>query len=590
MSIDFTKPFTPSSFVGTEAERIHFQVPLYQRPYAWTSLEIMQLLNDLNEAYRDKSGQHYFIGMLSVAATDYDENLMDLIDGQQRITTVVLLAKVLGKKVPGVDWTAFSRERLHLVGRERDQRYLNSESEEPENPAFKAAIDTLERFMAGMGAEEKAGFSKYVFEHLAFFIAEMPAGYGLMEKNRHFVRMNNRGRQLEKHEILKVRLLSRIDETCREQYAQKWNKLSELGDTDCSTEETLEKGICLKALLSDVELQNKYSTKSDTERERLYSPILSFEDFLLIGLNRHLKRESDPSGFFDASKLLNTFQEFINSWNSEETRKFIDFLESQLEILNHYFIRRDQQGKYDLPNKQDNPCWENETEQRAHLKVLQSFLYVTRPPHEWLKKAFDWLSDFSTANPPAIDAFIAELEQLDAAKFEDMRKEMQENLEQGTSTPHYWFYRLDYEFWKRRNEFFQDEKLPADIQASDFRKAVDGFTFHRQNSVEHIQPQTDVYDGNKHIDDHFKNLALVSVSQNSKLSNHFFLGKRELLKKWLIEKQNLPSIKLLHCFTYPDWGEDSKMEHFKVILELLSLDIPGWRNNCVPPEHSENNA
>ena len=62
MTIDFSNALTPSSFVdyNNEISNIHFQIPLYQRPYAWSKTEIEQLLNDLWEVYKKfTSDQNY---------------------------------------------------------------------------------------------------------------------------------------------------------------------------------------------------------------------------------------------------------------------------------------------------------------------------------------------------------------------------------------------------------------------------------------------------------------------------------------------------------------------------------------------------
>jgi uncharacterized protein with ParB-like and HNH nuclease domain len=80
-------------------------VPLYQRNFAWRRNEIEQLLQDVYEAYSKSRGEgYYFIGSLVVLKRvngDYE-----VIDGQQRLTTLSLITKILGlTKNPGFSMT-----------------------------------------------------------------------------------------------------------------------------------------------------------------------------------------------------------------------------------------------------------------------------------------------------------------------------------------------------------------------------------------------------------------------------------------------------------------------------------------------------
>ena len=578
MTIDFSNALTPSSFVdyNNEISNIHFQIPLYQRPYAWSKTEIEQLLNDLWEVYKkftsDQNYNDYYIGILSIAPIDYDNNLFDLIDGQQRITTILLLSKVFQECNELAEmWSVFEKGRLHLIGREQDQRYLNDENKTPENQAFKIAIDTIKNFLYDEKRKNSiVGFGKYVYNHLAFFIAPMPKGYGPLEKNRHFVRMNNRGRQLEKHEILKVKLIGKIeDDLLRQKYLKIWNKISQLGEGDNEESYDNQKSdITLKNLLNTAKLQDEYSTKTEIEREKLYSPILNFEDFLLIGLSRYPQKADNKKTFsFDRTKLLMTFQNELERWDTNIVIDFINFLNHQYELLIKYFIRRDQQDSYSFhPQAIDaSNSFMSTDEQRLHLKVLQSFLYVTRQPHEWLIKAFDWL-DNTDQTQRTIEKFINMLIDIDSKQYNEMKNDLnnEEKLKCGTSTPHYWFYRLDYEIWVKRNDIFKDN--PEAL------KIANKFTFHRHNSVEHIQAQTNPDNGENQTDDHFSNLALVSISQNSKLSNNFFTVKQEIITKWIKEGKTIPSLKLLHVLYLSNtWDNDSKKKHFDMIKKNFNI-------------------
>jgi len=81
--------------------RMWFRIPEYQRPYVWGADEISELLDDLTFAMTEKPDFEYFLGSIvfqSKAAQaeegqKFDEN--DLLDGQQRMTTLLLLFAVI---------------------------------------------------------------------------------------------------------------------------------------------------------------------------------------------------------------------------------------------------------------------------------------------------------------------------------------------------------------------------------------------------------------------------------------------------------------------------------------------------------------
>jgi uncharacterized protein with ParB-like and HNH nuclease domain len=74
-----------------------FRIPEYQRPYIWSRDEVVELLDDLTFASKDKPNHEYFLGSFvfqskkanPASGQVFDEN--DLLDGQQRMTTLLML-------------------------------------------------------------------------------------------------------------------------------------------------------------------------------------------------------------------------------------------------------------------------------------------------------------------------------------------------------------------------------------------------------------------------------------------------------------------------------------------------------------------
>ncbi|HFJ9631935.1 TPA: DUF262 domain-containing protein [Stenotrophomonas maltophilia] len=65
-------------------------VPDYQREYVWTDKEVHQLLEDIGEQIDAGTTREYFIGTVLVSPTEQN-NHYEVIDGQQRLTTLFLL-------------------------------------------------------------------------------------------------------------------------------------------------------------------------------------------------------------------------------------------------------------------------------------------------------------------------------------------------------------------------------------------------------------------------------------------------------------------------------------------------------------------
>ncbi|WP_161879286.1 DUF262 domain-containing protein [Alkalibacterium sp. MB6] len=91
----------------------NYQVPIYQRNYAWTEVEIIQLIEDIDSSI-EKPGESYFLGNLIV--NQFDNNAYEVIDGQQRLTTLYLLGKYLNLSIPP--------RALHFEAREKSNRTL----------------------------------------------------------------------------------------------------------------------------------------------------------------------------------------------------------------------------------------------------------------------------------------------------------------------------------------------------------------------------------------------------------------------------------------------------------------------------------
>ena len=205
-------------------------IPMYQRNYAWGEKEIDQLILDIQD-YQKQSDQlnlgqtqgnkKYYIGTLVVF--ERIDGTYEIIDGQQRFTTLALLAICLKrlskeeKNVPDMSW--FNQFNLDFESRPKSsltfqallrgdhlQHLKSSEYNADLVQGFELLQRAIEKMINQGGL---SGFCKYLFENVVIAQVLVPKDTDL---NHYFEVMNNRGEQLEKHEILKARLMSVLNQ------------------------------------------------------------------------------------------------------------------------------------------------------------------------------------------------------------------------------------------------------------------------------------------------------------------------------------------------------------------------------------------
>ncbi len=220
------KKYTPKSI--SELDNLTFSIPLYQRLFEWGKDQIEQLLDDLHASYLRNRESAYYIGMLTSHIRNGGSEV-ELVDGQQRFTAMVLLGIYFG-------WgerflMVGDRPRLRFIARDADEKYLMDKIDgkvpAEKNNKMEAGLNAIDSYLCKLGNDENAkkDFGDYIFNNLTFFLSELPNEYNAQELNTYFERMNTSGKSLENYEILKVEILRKI-ESEKELSAQVWNSVS----------------------------------------------------------------------------------------------------------------------------------------------------------------------------------------------------------------------------------------------------------------------------------------------------------------------------------------------------------------------------
>lgn len=197
-------------FVGT-ADR--YVIPLYQRNYTWGEDQIGQLFSDVSEAYKADSESTYFLGNLVVAEPSADGRY-EVIDGQQRLTTLFVIIAALARQ-GRIAVEPASLSPLVYIARESSSRALRilasaDELDEVEDvdEVIANAAKLVDGFLGAFDGKVE-DYARFLIDNVKVVRAAIPSSTNL---NRYFEVMNTRGIQLSPVDIVKARLMRRIDD------------------------------------------------------------------------------------------------------------------------------------------------------------------------------------------------------------------------------------------------------------------------------------------------------------------------------------------------------------------------------------------
>ncbi|MGL2771742.1 DUF262 domain-containing protein [Helicobacter pylori] len=243
---------------NTLKDELYYQIPIYQRPYQWTEENCEKLLDDLFFNYEDDRESDYFCGSLVLILISEDSKkakTYDIVDGQQRLSTFILLAKVLAALYSerlteeSKDYLQESlitkygkKDRLNFsaVGfnSKKDFQYaLTSFNDVPisnnKNNYLKNAI-CLKNYLRKKEIEDINDFIEWLYLKVVFITIICPDADKAL---RIFNVLNARGLALNATDIFKGELLKHAKEHEREEFVSRWNDLSQkCSDNDLKIE------------------------------------------------------------------------------------------------------------------------------------------------------------------------------------------------------------------------------------------------------------------------------------------------------------------------------------------------------------------
>ena len=233
-----------------ESPHWHFNIPIYQRLYVWGEGQVLTLLNDLVNAYERDEDLFFLGGTLLVEHLHVEQDGVtgrhfDLIDGQQRFTTLWMLCHAWQQALKPfltVTEDTSTKPRLRFAIRPEVDHFLETltygargqpiaegEATKRMRTALDLMMSVFERRPLPEGVKDKeahlVGLTGFVFAKVKFVITTVPRETDL---NKLFEVINNRGVQLQHHEILKARMLDALTETERGPYAVLWEACADM--------------------------------------------------------------------------------------------------------------------------------------------------------------------------------------------------------------------------------------------------------------------------------------------------------------------------------------------------------------------------
>lgn len=632
-------PLTIKELLGSDNA---YAIPIYQRNYAWGEAEINQLIQDIIDYANKGSKTNYYLGTLVVFPRENESRIVyETIDGQQRLTTLSILASVISNEYRGkvdIDW--FNKLNLRFDSRSISTETMkaifrdNIKNTEIVNESIKSAYEIVVKQLElklqenSISAEE---FCQYLFQQVTILRVPLPENTDL---NHYFEVMNNRGEQLEKHEVLKSKMMDHFSDldpdtkklytTCFNQIWEACSNMEKYIHYGFSTEQrdllfgkndwnnfdaasfdgiveklkpTLQKGIGTKLSLNDI-LEGeslKIEVREVEDNPDHFNSVVNFQNFLLHVLRVQTKKDIP----LDDKRLIDTFEKKIKE--SGDPIQFVkDFAHGLLKskfLFDKYVVKREfiagidrwslkrlkwyKDNKVSYVNSFGEDTGDEDNENRKILMLLSMF-HVSTPQmvyKHWLNGVMNYLyyeEKIVSSN------FINYLESL-AKSFIFARFLAKSPMD---------YYEMIYLNGGKLQSDSEDLDLGklefGEIQSNLVFNYVDyllwdkltisrgktfDFEFTFRSSVEHYYPQNPK-DFQSNLDKKylhkFGNLCLISHSKNSKLSNYMPVAKKEHYKG---NPDSMKQYVMMNYYDPKEWGKDSILAHDEEMKNLLLAQI-----------------
>lgn len=575
----------------------NYIIPRYQRNYAWGKVEISQLIKDIDEFFpkANNEDKSYYLG--SLVCFKREEANFELIDGQQRHTTITLINLVLKNWAFEIKNTV-SVPNLKFDSRKRIQNYIESLYKTETTNFLKQASelnisgigsfkDAIEIIQEELREKDIQKFAKDFYNNVYLFRVEVPED---TDMNHYFEIMNNRGEQLEKYEIVKANLLGKIIDDNKdvqrleqEKFAKIWDACADMNnyvflnfekqnrDKLFTTESELigknfeeicinkngDKGeeLSLLQIITEHNIPTNFPKEEKFIKDK-YKSVIDFPNFLL----QVLKIKNDKVSL-DDKKLLEQFSDI-----KPDPKEFIFDLLKYRSLFDKFVIKQDladaDESKQNWGIRKLNTDFETTIktfETDEELTKLQVMLYYSDSTNTYN----NWLQELLKNTDFEVVKYTEKVWGIVQSKFSKDKLSY-------PIVSIFNLYFIDFLLWKlykieEVNENLKSLKSKIDKLKNEFHN----FKFKQLNSKEHLAAQSNPSSASIPLDElnGIGNLCLISTSQNSAGNKE---NPNDKKKRFIYPKPDNSSLKRLIMF---ESYENDKWETEQINKHKMEIDI-----------------
>jgi len=343
-------------------------IPSYQRPYSWGEKECSELWEDLKFRFDDKNSDEYFLGNIVLAKSNQND-IIEVIDGQQRLITLIIFFKVLflfDKENDYLEEAIWNKDRRDKT--KKTERLTTRVYEDNDNQNFKKVLDYTEEDIKNIDIKKANQFEenmKLFYEKLTdieeikskdipsfgdfllekVYILPIQSVDTEEEKAREkalviFETINNRGLDLSDADIFKAQLYnSALNQENGEDFIDRWINLDKLAKENDYTlvdvfriythilrgkNKEIGNEIGLRAFFSQDSSEEDFKKDKKDKinyiplRKQNYSDVLNDLNKILLAIdifNRCIKNEySQDNRYSEFSKWFQVIDEYTNNY------------------------------------------------------------------------------------------------------------------------------------------------------------------------------------------------------------------------------------------------------------------------------------
>lgn len=610
-----------------------YTVPVYQRNFGWGAEQIEQLIGDIQDAIQQHEAS-YFLGNLIVTQRGSTITDFEVIDGQQRLTTLYLLLTFLAQE-GSLPYQAH-RDRLLYESRPRATEalrrvalgsaqpagsVLTTDSVHGEDAGIHQGFNVIDQYMNQfITGDARREFADFLRDKVTVVRVGLPRE---TDVNRYFEIMNTRGQQLHQVDIVKARLMGRLEDNAeRACFAWIWDACADMDSYvqmsltrgDVSRRERIFgptwswlavfdfgelvqihgsagddlAGVSTGAAMTLDGALEKYAEvgpprEGEDEENVRFRSTIEFPTFLLHVLKVKNRDDEEDEGQLDDKRLIRRFTDHLGVEGEQWVRDFAFELLRCRNLFDAYVLKR----QFTATNSDDGD-WSLQRLMRrsSRARSIPGYIGSFSSPRGEIEEELD--SDRSdllllesmlrvTYTSPRTMHWITMLLRL-LARSGDPAAISESQLADELR---------DYARRKVKEAFFAGE-TPGGLNISrivftylDYlllsRVRMPEFRFSFRNSIEHFYPQhPDEQQSGAVVSpqclDLLGNLALVSVGVNSKFSNSLPRAKAENYRT-TIELQS-PKLRIMaETARGQGWSDPQVLAHQNEMVDLLYRDL-----------------